>query len=58
MTTSAMAHPWRTPLAWSAVSRAARRLLTFGFLGWLWLSAADDPARRAVSERDGGRATV
>jgi hypothetical protein len=48
MTTDAMAHPWRTPLAWSAVSRAAR-WLTFGFLGWLWLSAADDPARRAVS---------
>jgi hypothetical protein len=48
MTTNAMARPWRTPLAWSAVSRAAR-CLTVGFLGWLWLSAADDPARRAVS---------
>jgi hypothetical protein len=57
MTTSAMAHPWRTSLAWSAVFRAAR-LLAFGFLGGLWLSAADDPARRALSERDGGRATV
>ena len=48
MTTNAMAHPRRTSVALSTVFRAAR-WFTFGFLGWLWLSSADEPARTAVS---------
>jgi hypothetical protein len=42
------AQPWRTSLAWSAVSRAAG-LSIFGLVAWLWLFSADGPAWRAVS---------
>jgi hypothetical protein len=48
MRTNAMAHLWRTSLAWSAVSRAAG-LSIFGFIIWFWLFSADGPAWRAVS---------
>jgi hypothetical protein len=48
MSTNAAAHTWRTSLAWSAVFRAAG-LSILGFIGWLWFSAADGPAWRAVS---------
>ena len=48
MTTNALAHPWRTPLAWSAAFRTGG-LLVFGVLGWLSLFAAAGPAWRAVS---------
>jgi hypothetical protein len=43
MATNTLTHSRRTSLAWSAVFRAAR-LLTFGFLGWVWLLSADDPS--------------
>jgi hypothetical protein len=43
-----MNHPRRTPLAWSAVFRAAR-LLAFGFLGWVSLPSAADPSLKSVS---------
>ncbi len=48
MTTNTMAHPWRAPLAWSAVFRPAR-WLTFGLLGWPWLFWADHLAHRDAS---------
>ena len=48
MRTTAIAHTWRTSLAWSAVFRAAR-LSIFGFIAWLWLFAADDSAWRTIS---------
>ncbi len=48
MTTNAMAHPWRAPLARSAVCRPARWLI-FGLLGWPWLFSVDHPAHRDVS---------
>lgn len=48
MLIGATARSWRTSLAWSALSRAAR-LLTFGFFGWLWLFPRAEPAWRAVS---------
>jgi hypothetical protein len=48
MTIHATAHPWRTPLAWSAVFRAVG-VSIIGFIGWLWFSSADGPAWKAVS---------
>src|SRR5262245_48302672 len=48
MTTNATTHPWRAPLARSAVSRAAR-LLSIGFIGWLWFFPAGDPSLRPVA---------
>src|SRR5262249_20188187 len=48
MRTTAIAHTWRTSLAWSAVFRAAR-LSIFGFIAWLWFFAAADSASRTVS---------
>jgi hypothetical protein len=47
MMMNATAHSWRSSLAWSALSRAAR-LLAFGFLGWLWLFPLVDSAGRAA----------
>ena len=48
MKTTAMAHPRRMSLAWSAASRAAR-LSIFGLIGWLWFLSSDDSASKAVS---------
>ena len=48
MRTNAVAHPWRTSLAWSAVFRAVG-LSILGFIGWPWFVSADDSARKAVS---------
>jgi hypothetical protein len=48
MRTNAVAHPWRTSLAWSAVSRAVG-LSILGFIGWPWLVSADDSAWKADS---------
>jgi hypothetical protein len=42
-----IAHPRRTSLAWSAVSRVAR-LSIFGFIGWFWFLSADDSGSKAV----------
>src|ERR1700751_2697719 len=48
MNISATTQPWRTSLAWSAILRAAG-LFIAGFIGWLWLPAADGAAWRPVA---------
>jgi hypothetical protein len=47
MKTTAIAHPRRTALAWSAICRAVR-LSMFGLIGWFWFLSADDSAGKAV----------
>ena len=47
MKTNATAHPRRTSLAWSAVSRAAR-LSIIGFIGWFGFLSADASAGKTV----------
>ena len=49
MRVNATTHPWRTSLVRSAVFRAVG-VSILGFIGWLWLSSADGPAGRAVSQ--------
>ena len=48
MRTNAVAHPWRTSPAWSAVFRAVG-LSILGFIGWPWFVSADDSAWKADS---------
>jgi hypothetical protein len=46
MRTNAVAYPFRTPVALSALLRAVG-LSVLGFIGWRWFVSADDPARKA-----------
>jgi membrane protein YdbS with pleckstrin-like domain len=48
MKTNKPARSGRMSPVWSAVVRAVR-LLSFGFIGWLWFIWADDSAWKAVS---------